>query len=367
MKKRLSLLLLLLSTYSIYAQKSNYRLLIGSYTTPSHGEGIYSFELDLKKASIVQKSVFKEISNPSFLTISPDKKKVYAVNESSASSSANAFHLDAKTGKLTLINASATKGDGPCFISLTKKHLFTANYGGGSISIFARKSDGSLTEIQQLIQQKGSSIHPSRQNKSHVHQTILTPDGKFLLANNLGTDKIIVYKYNPTSKFNILIPHDSISLKPGSGPRHLTFSKDGKIVYLLQELDGTVSVLKINKGYLSLIQESSIVKEDGIETSAADIHLSPDGKFLYTTNRGTANNISCFLVKKDGTIEYKYQTPTSGLTPRNFAITPDGNYLLVAHQKSDNVVIFKRNKTTGTLTDSGMRIEVGSPVCLVFY
>ena len=135
----------------------------------------------------------------------------------------------------------------------------------------------------------------------------------------------------------------------------------------MQELDGTISVLNINNGKTELIQETTVVKNNKGKAWAADIHLSPDGKYLYATNRTPANDITCFFVEKDGRLTFRQQISTGGDVPRNFAITPDGAYLFVAHQDTDNVVIFKRNKKTGELSDTGKRISVGSPVCLVFY
>ncbi|MEI8086124.1 MAG: lactonase family protein [Paludibacter sp.] len=364
-----TILFIIISSFSLLslAQKTNYRLLIGTYTNTGKSEGINSYDVDLEKGVFTQKSLVKGISNPSYLAIAPDKKFVYSVDESSKGSAANAFSFDENAGKLTLINSSQTNGANPCFISVSDKHVITANYTGGSISVFGRNMDGSLTKLQQLIQHKGGSIDPKRQKEPHVHQVIFTPDKKYLVANDLGTDKVTVYKYNPNGTNNTLIPHDSIKVKAGSGPRHITFSKDGKRAYLLQEMDGTLSVLEMKAGKLKLLQETSVVKKNGLETGAADIHLSPDGNFLYATNRGTINDISCFAVKKDGTVSFVSQVSTGGNGPRNFAITPDGNFVLVANQKSDNIVVFKRDKKTGSLSDTGKRLEVGAPVCLVFY
>ncbi|MDP4238233.1 MAG: lactonase family protein [Bacteroidota bacterium] len=356
-----------LLVFPVCAQKGNYRLLIGTYTDSGKSQGIYSYDIDMKTGVSTRKSVRTGVLNPSFLTITPDRKFVYSVSESPKGSAANAFAFNERTEKLTSINASLTKSDGPCFITSAEKHVFTANYGGGSLSVFGRRADGSLTNVLQVIQHVGKSINSERQNEPHVHQVILTPDKKYLLANDLGTDKVTVYQYNPTARANVLVPYDTLSVKPGSGPRHAVFSKDGKKLYLLQEIDGTVSVLGMKNGRLSLIQETSIIKNDKVVIRAADIHLSPDGKYLYATNRGTANDITCFSVGNDGKLTFIQQIPTGGDGPRNFAITPDGQYVFVAHQQTDNIVIFKRDTKTGRLAATGTQIEVGSPVCLLFY
>ena len=367
MKKLIFTFLISILMLPICAQKSNYRLLIGTYTSPGKSQGIYLYDVDMQKGEFAQKSVTTGVSNPSFLAITPDKKFVYSVCESTNGSAAYAFTLNEETAKLTFLNSSLTKSDGPCYISVTGEHVFTANYGGGSISVFGRDADGSLTDALQIIQHVGKSINVKRQNIPHVHQAIVSPDNKYVLVNDLGTDKVTVYKYNPASKVDILVAYDSLTVKLGSGPRHSTFNKTGNKLYLLQEIDGTVSVITMKEGKISLIQETTVVRNDKVVIGAADIHLSPDERFLYATNRGTANDITCYSVGKDGKLTFKQQYSTGGNGPRNFAISPDGRYLFVGHQLTDNIVIFKRNTKTGLLINTGKQIEVGAPVCLLFY
>lgn len=361
------LLFLLMIVFAQAFQAQNYHFLVGTYTNTGLSKGIYTYELNGKTGVVTQMSLTTGVSNPSYLYVTPDRKFVYSVDESAEGSAANAFSFDAGTGKLTFINRSFTQGKGPCFISATQKHVFTANYGGGSLSVFARKADGSLSELKQKIQHNGSSIDSSRQAEPHVHQVLVTNDSKFVIANDLGTDKVTVYKYYPLAVHEILIPWDTLAVKKGSGPRHIAFSRNGKLAYLVQELDGTVSVLSLTNGKLDLLQETTLICETNQKAWAADVHLSPDGKFLYATNRAPANNITCFNVLKDGRLENYFSISTRGDGPRNFALSPDGKFLLVAHQFSNNIVIFKRDKKTGYLTDTGERIEVGAPVCLVFY
>ena len=367
MKKSILVFLVSLLLVSISAQNNTYRLLIGTYTNPGKSQGIYSYQIDMNKGVFTQKSVTSGVQNPSFLLITPDKKFVYSVSESPEGSSANAFTFNENTGKLTFINSSLTKSDGPCYISATTNHVFTSNYGGGSISVFGKKADGSLTGVLQVLQHVGKSINADRQNEPHVHQVLVTPDQKYVVANDLGTDNVTVYQYNPGGGTNVLTPVDTLSVKPGSGPRHSAFSRDGKKIYLLQEIDGTISVLGMKNGTLSLIQETSIIKNDKVVVRAADIHLSPDEKYLYATNRGTANDITCFSVAKDGRLTFKQQVSTLGDGPRNFSITPDGQFVFIAHQNTNNIVIFKRDLLSGLLSDTGKQIEVGAPVCLLFY
>jgi 6-phosphogluconolactonase len=367
MKKTAVLILLATLFLPAKAQKENYRLMIGTYTNTGKSEGIYTYEIDVNNSNFIQKSVAKGVENPSFIAITPDNKFVYSVSETKSGSVARSFKFDKKNAVLTPLNESLTNSSGPCYITTTDKHVFTANYGGGSISIFGRKSDGSLTELLQLIQHTGSSVNKDRQKAPHVHQVILSPDKKYIVATDLGTDYVTVYKYNPENENEILVPFDSLKVKSGSGPRHAVFSKNGNKLYLLQEIDGTVSVLGMNEGKLSLIQETTVVKKNDIVNGAADIQLSPDEKFLYATNRGNTNDITCFSVDKEGKLTYVQQIGTGGTGPRNFAVTPDGKYIFAGNQRTDNIVIFERNKKTGILTDTGKRIEVGAPVCLIFY
>jgi len=364
--KRILFLTIFLSL-SLAFQANNYHLLVGTYTNTGISKGIYSYDMDLKAGSITQKSVAEGISDPSFLCITPDKKYVYSVVESGSGSAVNAFSFNAQQGVLSTINNSLTDSKGPCSVAATPLHVFTANYGGGSLSVFGRNTDGSLTELKQKIQHYGRSINSERQVEPHVHQLVVTKDNRFVLCNDLGTDKVTVYNYSPDALDNILSPWDSLTVKPGSGPRHLTFNKEENLAYLIQELDGTVSVLSFKDGTLSLLQETTVVTNPEQKAWGADIHLSPDGKFLYASNRAPANTITSFKVGKDGLLTFSSQVSTKGDGPRNFAISPDGKYLLVGHQFSNNIVIFERDAKTGNLTDTGHRIEVGAPVCLIFY
>ena len=367
MKKIISAILFSILLMPVFAQNSTYRLLIGTYTTPDKSQGIYSYNINLKTGAFTEQSVATGIINPSFLALTPDKKYVYSVSENGDASSANAFQFDDKTGKLTFLNTYLTNGADPCYIATTPNHVFTANYSGGSVSVFGRKADGSLTDALQIIQHVGKSVNAERQGEPHVHQIIVSPDKKYTLVNDLGTDKVTVYAYNPLAKTDILTSVDTLNVKPGSGPRHSVFTKDGKRLYLVHEIDGTVSVLGMKNGKLKLLQETTLDRKAGIVNGAADIHLSPDEKYLYATNRGSADDITCFAVAADGKLRFKQQIPTGGKMPRNFAITPDGQYLFVGHQSTDNIVIFKRNIQTGLLSNTGKQIKVGSPVCLLFY
>lgn len=349
------------------SNRQTYRMLIGTYTANTDSKGIYACEVDMYK-NINLTLAFEGIINPSYLTLSTDKTHAYAVSEFGDSSRVSSFELDSSTGLLSLLNNVPAKGADPCYITATENHAITADYSSGSVSVFAINSDRSLSSEKQMIFHQGKSINEIRQSKPHVHQTVFCRNEKYLLVNDLGTDKVHVYLYNPHSDSAILTAVDSLKIKSGSGPRHVTVNSSGNIAYLLHELDGTVTVLSINEnGKLSVLQEQSVVLTDSTETGCADIHISPDGKFLYATNRGTANDITCFAIDANGLLSFVEQISTEGTAPRNFAISPDGAYVFIANQRSNSITIFKRDENTGKLTDTQQRINVSQPVCICFY
>jgi 6-phosphogluconolactonase len=350
----------------IIAQQKDTNLIIGTYTNSCDSKGIYVYSFNSETGETILKSSTENILNPSYLTVSKDKRFVYSVNENGNDSKVSTFQYSSESGKLQVINQVSAEGADPCYIINDEKQVIVATYSGGTISVFDKLENGSL-QFQQKYSHNGKSINTSRQEKSHIHMVQFSPDNNYLLATDLGADFIYVYNYNPTERNNFLEPHQVVSVKKGSGPRHLVFSSNGKYVYLLQELDGTVSVFDYTKGNLKLIQETTVVAKDFKgDTGAADIHISPDGKFLYATNRGSANDITCFEIKKNGKLEHRFNTSTLGIGPRNFAIDPSGNFLLVANQYSNEVVVFKIDKITGSLTETSKRIALCSPVCLVF-
>jgi 6-phosphogluconolactonase len=369
MKNIYSVLLSIFAFSVMQAQENKFNLLIGTYTNPCESKGIYVYDFDANTGDFSFKNATENIINPSYLSVSSDNKFVYSVNENSQKKNGTvSFKYDSKSGKLDKLNFQEAKAEGSCYIINDDKNVITANYSSGSISVFGKNSDGSLTEVKQVVQHFGKGINTKRQEKPHVHMVYFSPDKKYVLANDLGTDKVYVYQYNPNGGNEILKLKSTVSVNPGGGPRHLTFSKNGKFVYLLQELDGAVTVFSYSNGILKKVDEATVLSKEfkGTFFSAADIHISPDGKFLYATNRNEANDISIFKILKNGKLKFEGRTSTLGDGPRNFAIDPTGNFLLVAHQYTNNVVVFKRNKKTGLLTDTGKKIELCSPVCLVF-
>ncbi|MCX2583164.1 lactonase family protein [Pedobacter sp. MR22-3] len=368
MKKYIGLFLMSLLSTIATAQQTHYNLVIGTYTAPGKSEGIYTYDFDTNAGNTALKNITKGTANPSYLAISADQKYAYAVNETGETSAVTAFKYDAITGALTFINKVDSHGADPCFITIDEQNVIIANYSGGSLAVFSRKTDGSLSEAVQVIQHTGKSIDPKgRQKSAHVHMVKFTPDHRYLVVNDLGEDQTYIYSYNKTGKDKTLVEKSIIKTNAGTGPRHIVFSPDGKFAYLVHEFNGRITAFSYLNGHLNKLQEIGTTAKDFTGAiDAADIHISSDGKFLYETNRGDANSISAFSILPNGQLKWIETLSTLGKGPRNFTIDPSGKFLLVGHQYTNNVVIFNRDVKTGKLTDSGKRIDVGAPVCLVF-
>lgn len=373
MKTFIPLLLLFLtnSPMEMFAQNT-INLLVGTYTNTGKSKGIYVYDFDVATGRAVLKNQAEAV-NPSFLTMSTDHKFVYSVAEvGDGQGAANAYAFDEATGKLTLLNQQPVQASGPCHITTDRKgrYVIVSNYGDGKISVFPIAEDGRLGPIAQLIQHEGSGPNTDRQKGPHVHSAFFSPDEKLLYVQDLGTDKVNIYRFQPENEDNPLVAaaQPFVKSSPGGGPRHAAVSADGRYVYLVEEMIAKVMVYAWNDGRLEPIQEVDI-NEDGYQgaNGAADIKLSPDGRFLYASNRGDAHTLAIYRVNSaDGQLTKVGNQSVLGQRPRNFNITPDGRYLLVANQGTDNVVVFARDLDTGLLTDTGHRINVGAPVCLVF-
>jgi len=274
-------------------------------------------------------------------------------------------NLKKTTGKLTILNTQPSIGS-PAYIAVDKarKNVFIANYLGGSAMAFPVNKDGSLGVSTQTIQDTGKGTNPQRQAGPHAHAIVFSPDEKQVLFTDLGTDKINVFNYHP-SEIPPLTPAATpfIVVKPGSGPRHIDFSPDGRFMYNIQEISASITVFTFHNGQATEIQHLNMMPDDfkGVN-GAADIHVSPDGLFLYATNRGTANQLLLYAIDQDtGKLTYIERYPT-GEMPRNFVIDPTGNFLLVGNTKG--VIIFKVTKATGKLMLTSKFIKIESPVCL---
>ena len=369
--KKLIYILVMFCFTTATAQK-NYFLLVGTYTSAG-SEGVYVYDFNTANGETKLRDVAK-ISNPSYLAISPNGKNVFAVsevaNEKSKGGKIVSFAFDKATGKLTEINKQPSNGSNPCYVTADKsgKWVITGNYSSGTLAVLPVSASGTLDSAVATIAQQGSSVNTDRQNESHVHATVLSPDEKYLYVPDLGTDKIMVYRFN--KKTGSLTPAITpfVMTKPGSGPRHFTFHPNKKYAYLVEELTGGISAYRYDKknGDLALLQNISTLPPDFMGyPGSADIHVSPDGKFLYASNRGASNTIAIFSIdKKSGGLVAIGHQPVLGKTPRNFNFDPGGNFLLVANQDSNEIVLFNINKQTGLLKDSGKSIQVSKPVCI---
>ncbi|MES2005266.1 MAG: lactonase family protein [Bacteroidota bacterium] len=348
----------------------DYYMFVGTYTS-GKSKGIYVYKFNSANGEVEWVSNTDSAANPSFLALAPDGTHLYAVNEISRAQAGlvSAYHFDPASGKLSFINQQSSGSENPCHISITKdgKWVAVANYTGGSLSVFPIKSDGSLQPFAQHIMHTGKGINPQRQEKPHVHSAFFSPDEKFLLTPDLGIDKISVYRFDTKAAMPLqpaAIPN--IAVEAGNGPRHLDFSPDGKYMYLIEEMGGTVSVYSYRNGTTKFEQRIATHPADFKgQPGSADIHVSPDGRFLYASNRGDENNLAIFSINAgNGKLNSVGYQSTEGVQPRNFIIDPTGKFLLVANQKTNNIVVFKRDTATGLLQRTLQQIEVPSPVCL---
>lgn len=349
--------------------KEDHYMIVGTYTG-AKSEGIYVYSFNSADGSVKEVSHVKT-SNPSFVTVSPDKKYVYAIHENQRNGNGgeiSAFAFDKNTGTLTLINEQPTGGDHPCYVEVDKtgKWVFAGNYSSGSLSVIPVLSDGSLGKPTTHIQHYGSGANKERQDKPHVHCTYISPDNRWLFVPDLGIDKVMIYSFDANTGFLKEASPAFAASEPGAGPRHITFHPNSRFVYLIEELTGEVLTYEYNNGQLKKIQTISTIKKGAKGfAGSADIHVSPDGKFLYASNRGDFNNIAIYKIDaKSGKLTIVGFQPTLGKAPRNFNFDPSGNYLLVANQESDEIVVFKRDLKKGLLTDTGNRVSVGKPVCI---
>ena len=359
--------LTLILSLSLCSQKAKEQfLIIGTYTS-AKSEGVYVYKFNTETGENNFVSAMKT-SNPSFVAVSPDKKFVYAVNEDDPGN-VTAFSFNRSNGQLTQLNQQPSHGRHPCYITIDKngKWVIVGNYSTGTIAVYPTNKDGSLGPATDSVLHEGSSVNSERQEAAHVHATVLNKNNKTLYVPDLGMDMVMLYNLdNKTGKLKEFTT-PSVATEPGAGPRHIDIHPNGKYAYLMEEMTGGVSVYKIESdGYLSLLQNISGLPRDfnGV-VGSADIHVSPDGKFLYCSNRGESNTIGIFSINQsNGQVNWIDHQSTLGNTPRNFNFDPTGNFLLVANQNSDEIVIFKRDKQTGLLTDTGKRVNVSKPVCL---
>ncbi|MBX7172237.1 MAG: lactonase family protein [Pyrinomonadaceae bacterium] len=353
-------------------------LYIGTYTSTGKSEGIYVHEFDSETGKLTPIQIVKNVLEPSFLTIRKDRKFLYAVNElleyeGKKSGSVSAFSIDQKTGNLQFLNKQSSLGDAPCFITTSENGKFAliANYLGGNVSVYPIEKDGNLGASVSLVQHSGTGPNKDRQEAAHAHSITLSPDNHFAYACDLGIDKIMIYRFDHNT--GKLTPNENQAFyqtKGGAGPRHFSFHPNGKFAFVINELDLTITALAFDEklGILKEIQTVPTlpVGASRAGASCADIHVSPNGKFLYGSNRGHNSIVSYQIDEKTGSLKYLEHISTQGKKPRNFSIDPSRKFLLVANQDSDNIVVFRIDEQTGKLQSNGNIANVPVPVCLKF-
>lgn len=348
-----------------------YNLLVGTYTG-SGSDGIYVYRFDTDSGQVSPVSSAKA-ENPSYLVASRDGRHVYAVNElpgdagpASVRGGVSAFDFDAKTGALKFVNRVSAQGNDPCYLSLSPdgRYLVVANYSvasdpGGSFSVFPVEATGALGAAVLNVHHEGTGPVKGRQDGAHVHSTVFSPDGKYLFVQDLGADKLYSYRYTPDGSRGLIGPTESryTLAKAGSGPRHLVFGANGRFAYVTNELNASVDVYRYDDGRLAHIETVPMTAPGFAgKVGGGALHLSPDGRFLYATNRGDANDIVIYAVNAaDGKLTLVGRQSSLGKTPREFAIDPSGKWLIVGNQDSDSVFVFRRDIASGRLEPNPAR------------
>lgn len=353
------------------------RVYIGTYTG-AKSKGIYFSRLNLKTGALSAPALVAETPSPSFLALHPTRDLLYAVNEVDAfqgkpTGSVSAFAVERASGTLTPINQQPSGGKGPAHVVVDPVGVavLVANYGGGSVAALPIDKDGGLRAPSSVIQHTGSSVDANRQKAPHAHSVTLDGGGRHAYVADLGIDKVMIYAFDPAK--GLLTPNDppSVSLAPGSGPRHFAIHPNGRFAYVINELALTVTVFArfAANGALTTVQTISTLPAGTPPNpafSTAEVQVHPSGKFLYGSNRGH-DSITVFAIDEGtGRLTYVETEPTQGSTPRAFGIDPTGEFLLAANQRSDSIVVFRIDRATGALAPAGVSLEVGAPVCIKF-
>src|SRR5215471_14886626 len=356
-------------------------LMYAGTSTKAGSKGIYVYRYDSTNGRTEELGLAAESPSPSFLTVHPNHRFLYAVNEISnfaapgapaegRAGSVTAFAIDARTGRLNQLNVVSSKGGGPTHLSIDRsgKWVAAANYGGGSVVLFPVHADGTLGEATGFVRHAGSSVTP-RQTAPHAHGAYFSPDGRWVFVCDLGLDKILAYRVGASGALDPAEPAFT-TLEPGSGPRHMAFAPNGRLAYTANELNSTVSAFAYDKatGRLSPIQTlpsiSGYTGANGVNYPS-EVEVDPRGKFLYLANRN-GDNIAVFAIAADGKLTPSSQTEVGGKYPRHFALDPSGSYLFAENQNSGNIVQFRVDRVTGALTPTGVELKISIPMCVVF-
>ncbi len=357
------------------AKPDSYWVYFGTYTG-AKSKGIHVAEYDSATGKVGTPRLAAEMPNPTFLAVHPNGKLLYAVGEvptfdGKKGGGLRGYSINSATGDITPINHQSTVGAGPCHVSIdpSGKVALVANYGGGSVASFAISADGSLSEARGFVQHTGSSVNPGRQKEPHAHSFNSSPDGRFAFAADLGTDKVHIYKLDAAAAK--IAPNEpaSVSLQPGSGPRHFAFHPGGRHAFVINELLSTLTLFRYDARTGVLTEAATVPTLPADFTgnsSTAEVVVHPSGKFVYGSNRGH-DSIAVFQFDAaKETLTPAGHVKTGGKTPRNFALDPGGKFLFACNQGSDSVFVFKVDQTNGGLESTGTKLEIGAPVCVRF-
>lgn len=344
-------------------------LFVGYYAdAASPGLSVYTFDTTTGDLTLLDRYI--GVDNPSFLGVDTTRLKLYAVSETmeyegQAGGAFGVWSIDPDSGKLDRVQLQPTFGGAPCHVEMTPENdaVIVTNYAGGNVALYPIDQDGLLGD-PVLYEHSGSGPNPNRQEGPHPHSALVDPSGRYVLVPDLGIDRIVRYELDPANAGLIL--KDEIAANPGAGPRHAAFHPNGTRLYVINELDSTVTVYSYGEGDVEALQTVSTLPL-GFEGSStcADIHVDPEGAFLYGSNRGD-DSIAVFRIDEDGMLNLTDVVPTGGKTPRNFTLSPEGQYLLVGNQDSNSIHIFRRDANTGKLEPIGSVDEPSRPVCLKF-
>lgn len=348
---------------------------VGTYTGPK-SKGIHAYRTDTATGIVEELGLVAEIQNPSFLALHPNGRFLYAASEVGSADgkpggSVIAYQIEPATGALRELGRSSTMGGGPCHLMVdrTGRQVLVANYGGGSVASLPLDASGKVGPASAFVQHAGSSVNPNRQKEPHAHSIQVSPDNRFALAADLGTDRLYVYPFDPAKGLGAKALETSPALAPGSGPRHFAFHPNGRFVYVINELLSTMTALSYtaSSGRMNVLQTLDTLPAGFTGgSSTAEVVVHPDGRFLYGSNRGHDSLAIYAIAPSDGRLTLVGHQSTGGRTPRNFNIDPSGNQLWAANQSTDNIMIFRVDKNTGRLTPTGQELKVGSPVCVKF-
>jgi len=358
----------------VSATSKNPVLFVGTYTEHegSQSKGIHVYRMDPSSGELSFEWEVKGVLNPSFLDLHPHQNFLYAVNEAGTfageqGGGVSAFSVDPASGELNLLNAYPSRVKVPCYISIeqTGRFALVANYSSGTVAMLPIQPDGGLGPASDVVQHAGSSVDPERQTAPHAHCIRPDPTNRFAIATDLGADKLLVYRMDlENGKLN---KHAEVKVRPGAGPRHLTFHRNEQYMYLLNELNSTVIVYRYHSeaGSLEEVQTISSLPEGYTgKNLCADLHIH--GNYLYASNRKHDSLVSYLIDETTGRLSYQNHISSGGSEPRGFVIDPSGNFLLAAHEKSDNIVVFRIDPGTGKLSRTGHEAKLSKPVCVRF-